>query len=147
MVTTVKQNAKLFAEDHNCDLLLVDGPPGIGCPVISASAGATLALLVAEPGVSGLHDLERIIKTLEQFNVPILICINKANLFPSGVDEIRRLAQTNAYSIAGEVPFDDAIPKAMLAAQPVTLFAPESPSALAIRQIWNNIQRFLFGES
>lgn len=147
LVTTVKQQAKLFAEDHGRELLLVDGPPGIGCPVISASAGADLALLVAEPGVSGLHDLDRIIKTLQQFNIPILICINKADLYPAGAAEIKTLAEEYGYPLAGEIPFDNGIPRSMLAAQPVTRYAPASPAALATSKIWNTIRQMLFGEN
>ena len=146
LVTTVKQQAKLYSEDNACDLLIVDGPPGIGCPVISASAGADLALLVAEPGVSGIHDLERIIKTLQEFNVPILICINKADLYPPGTEEIKILASTYGFPVAGEIPFDDAFPNAIIAMQPVTRFAPNSQASLAIKIIWNTIQQSLFGE-
>ena len=144
LVTTVKQQAKLYAEDHACDLLIVDGPPGIGCPVISASAGADLALLVAEPGVSGIHDLERIIKTLQAFDVHILICINKADLYPPGTEDIKALAKTYQLPVAGEIPFDDAIPNAITDMQPVTCSAPESPATQAIKQIWKNIQQALF---
>jgi MinD superfamily P-loop ATPase len=146
LVTTVKQQAKLYAQDNACDLLIVDGPPGIGCPVISASAGADLALLVAEPGVSGIHDLERIIKTLQEFNVPILICINKADLYLPGTEAIKALAGEYGLPLAGEIPFDKAIPNAIIAMQPVTHYMPESPAAQAIVQIWKNVRQTLFGE-
>jgi MinD superfamily P-loop ATPase len=146
LVTTVKQQAKLYAQDNGCDLLIVDGPPGIGCPVISASAGADLALLVAEPGVSGIHDLDRIIQTLQEFNVPILVCINKADIFTPGTEDIKSLVGKYGLPLAGEIPFDEAIPDSISAMQPVTRFAPESPAAHAIEQIWGTIQRTLFGE-
>ncbi len=139
LVTTVKQNAKLFAEDHQLHLLILDGPPGIGCPVISASAGADLALLVAEPGVSGIHDLQRIIETLQHFKVPALICINKADLYPEGTHQIRELAEESGIAVAGEIPFDRDIPRAMVLAQPVTVFTPDGPAARAIQQIWDII--------
>jgi len=144
LVTTVKQNAKLFAEDNHLPLMIVDGPPGIGCPVISASAGARLALLVAEPGVSGLHDLERIIQTLNHFHIPILICINKADLYPEGTRTITQFAESNGYEIAGYIPFDDAVPQSIVNAQPVSLFAPENQVSLAIGKIWSRIQQTLF---
>ena len=144
LVTTVKQNAKLFAEDNHLPLMIVDGPPGIGCPVISASAGANLALLVAEPGVSGLHDLERIIQTLNYFNIPILICINKADLYPEGTRAITRFAASNGYGIIGNIPFDDAVPQSIVNAQPVSLFAPESQVSLAIERLWSRIQKTLW---
>jgi MinD superfamily P-loop ATPase len=146
LVTTVKQHAKLFAEDHQLPLIIVDGPPGIGCPVISASASADLALLVAEPGVSGIHDLERIIQTLKHFNIPSLICINKANLYPAGAEAIGELAQSHGYTVVGEIPFDDAIPKAIVNAQPVSQFAPKSDAALEIASLWQKVQQALFGK-
>ncbi len=146
LVTTVKQNAKLFAEDHHIPLMIIDGPPGIGCPAISASAGADLALLVAEPGVSGYHDLQRIIKTLEHFNVPAMICINKADLDSKSTREIRQLAKSLNYQLVAEIPFDDAIPKAMVQGLPITEFAPANIAYQKIEQIWQRVQDFLFGE-
>jgi MinD superfamily P-loop ATPase len=143
LVTTVKQNAKLFAEDHRLNLLILDGPPGIGCPVISASAGANLALLVAEPGVSGIHDLKRIIATLQHFNVPALICINKADLYSQGTAEIQTLAKEKGIPVVGEIPFDRDIPRAMVQAQPVTAFAPDGPASKAIRAVWSAIMQNL----
>lgn len=144
LVTTVKQNAKLFAEDHKIPLLIVDGPPGIGCPVISASAGADLALLVAEPGLSGIHDLKRIIQTLAHFQIPALICINKADLSIDSTQAIRNLANQQDIPIVGEIPFDPIVPKSMIQAMPVTRFAPQSEVSHAIHQIWKQIQTHLF---
>lgn len=147
LVTTVKQHAKLFAEDHQLSLIIVDGPPGIGCPVISASAGADLALLVAEPGVSGCHDLRRIIKTLEHFKIPILICINKADISIEGTEAIYDLARDLGHTVIGEIPFDDAVPLAMVNAQPITTFSPDGPAAGAIKSIWLKVAQQLFTES
>lgn len=143
LVTTIKQHAKLYAEDHKLPLMLIDGPPGIGCPVISASAGASLGLLVAEPGVSGLHDLERIIKTLAHFKIPIMICINKADLYPVGTQTIYDLAESLHIHIIGEIPFDNAIPQAMVLGKPITRFAPDSPASIAIQHIWKTIHSVL----
>lgn len=147
LVTTVKQHAKLFAEDHQLSLIIVDGPPGIGCPVISASAGADLALLVAEPGVSGHHDLQRIIKTLEHFKIPILVCINKADISYEGTKAIHALARDLGHCVIGEIPFDDAVPLAMVKAQPITTFSPDGPASGAIKNIWQKVQHQLFNES
>ncbi|QRN84488.1 ATP-binding protein (plasmid) [Chloroflexota bacterium] len=146
LVTLVKQHAKLFAEDNTLPLILVDGPPGIGCPVISAASGANLALLVTEPGLSGVHDLERIAGTLQHFNIPALVVINKADLYPEGTEEIRERAAEYDYPVIGEIPFDPAVPQAMTAAQPITKWAPDSPAAQAIRQVWTVIQQQIFGE-
>jgi MinD superfamily P-loop ATPase len=139
LVTTVKQHAKLYAEDERITLVLLDGPPGIGCPVISASAGADLALLVTEPGLSGQHDLLRVVETLAHFNVPGLVCINKADLYPAGTAAIRKAVMEKGLQIAGEIPFDAQIPRALTATRPITDYAPQSPSARAIRNIWAQI--------
>jgi MinD superfamily P-loop ATPase len=147
LVTMVKQQARLLAEDHQLPLMIVDGPPGIGCPVISASAGADLAILIAEPGMSGLHDLERIIQTLDHFEVPMLIVVNKADIYPKGVEEIKKLAKDNGCMIGDDIPFDDAIPKAMVNAQPVTRMFPDSPASKAIGSICNQMHQILFQES
>lgn len=146
LVTTVKQHAKLFAEDNHLPLVIVDGPPGIGCPVISASAGADLALLVAEPGLSGLHDLKRIIQTLDHFHVPFLICINKADLYPKGTQAILQNAQLREYSIVGTIPFDDAVPASLVNGQPVTQFNPNSIASSAIVEIWEKLEEILFNK-
>ena len=79
LVTLVKQHARLLAMDENRHLVLVDGPPGIGCPVISAASGADLALIVAEPSTAGVHDMRRVLATTGHFGVPSLVCINKTN--------------------------------------------------------------------
>ena len=146
LVTLIKQHAKLYAEDHQLPLMIVDGPPGIGCPVISACSGADLALVVAEPGVSGIHDLERIIQTLVHFKIPVLICLNKANLYAEGTQAIRSFAASNGYQICGEIPFDKVIPRAMVQAKPITEFAPESAVSHAIQDIWSELHQTLFGK-
>jgi MinD superfamily P-loop ATPase len=147
LVTLVKQNAKLDAEDHQTPLILVDGPPGVGCPVISASAGADLALIVTEPGLSGIHDLERIAQTLQHFNIPAVIAVNKADIYPQGTQEIHRKAAAFGYPVIAEIPFDPALPKAMAAGQPVTRHSPSTPAAEAIRRTWKALQTILFQEA
>lgn len=147
LVTLVKQNARLFAEDHQIPLMIVDGPPGIGCPVISASSGADLALLVAEPGVSGLNDLNRIIQTLKHFKVPMLVCVNKADIYPQGTRDILDLSKNEGCLVAEMIPFDDAIPQAMIHARPVTKESPNSPASVAIGSIWQQISTILFNKA
>jgi len=146
LVTLIKQNARLCVEDHHIPLIIVDGPPGIGCPVISASAGADLALLVAEPGVSGEHDLLRIIQTLAHFKIPMLVSINKADIDQQSAEKIANLARQQGCLLGEKIPFDPAIPQAMLQALPVTQSAPNSPAAKAIRILWDQVHEILFGE-
>ncbi len=141
LVTTIKQQARLNAQDNGIPLVIIDGPPGIGCPVISASAGTDLALIITEPGKAGIHDLKRIHETLQHFRIPSLICINKADIYPAGVQEIHDYAAEQDAQVIAEIPFDAAIPNAMVQAQPVTAFAPNSPASHAINELWIDIEQ------
>jgi MinD superfamily P-loop ATPase len=143
LVTLVKQNARLAAEDHNAQLVVIDGPPGIGCPVISACAGTDLGLIVAEPGQAGMHDLKRVLGTLQHFRIPTVICINKADLYPQGTEEIHLFAETQGIEVVGEIPFDERIPLSMLQGVPIQVLFPDSPAARAIHEIWHKIDRKL----
>ena len=144
LVTLVKQQARLWAEETGAPLIVIDGPPGIGCPVISACAGADLGLIVIEPGVAGMHDLQRAFGMLQHFRIPVVICINKADLYPNGTRQIRQYAARQGVAILGEIPFDEHIPQAMLLGLPVTTAFPESPAAQAVVQTWNAIVQRLF---
>ncbi len=135
LVTLVKQHGRLRALDEGRDLLIVDGPPGIGCPVIAASTGADLALLVVEPTVSGIHDLERILATTDHFGVPALVCINKADINPSRADEISAFCAARGIALVGRVPYDTVVTEAMVQGRPVTAFSNGLVSQ-ALRQIW-----------
>ena len=136
LVTLVKQRARLRALDEDRQLVLVDGPPGIGCPVISAASGADLALIVAEPTVAGVHDMKRILQTTEHFRLPALVCINKADIYPLGSKLIEAYCWDNAFEIAGKIPFDEAVTEAMVHGEPVTAYRPDAPASRAIIEVW-----------
>ena len=104
LVTLVKQRARLQALDENRELVIVDGPPGIGCPVISATSGADLALIVAEPTVAGVHDMRRALQTVQHFGVRALVCVNKADIYPDGADEIESFCRDNENPDCGQDP-------------------------------------------
>jgi MinD superfamily P-loop ATPase len=144
LVTLVKQQARLWANDNAYSHLVIDGPPGIGCPVISACAGTDLGLIVTEPGLSGLHDLKRVTGILKHFQIPIVICINKADIYPQGTKQIREFADEQSIEVIGEIPFDEHIPQSMLIGSPITDAFPNSPSALSIRSIWERTFLALF---
>jgi MinD superfamily P-loop ATPase len=139
LVTLIKQNARLAADDHDAQLVVIDGPPGIGCPVISACAGTDLGLIVAEPGQAGMHDLQRVLGTLKHFRIPTVICINKADLYPQGTEEIHNFAETQGIEVVGEIPFDESIPHSMLQGVPIQAVYPESTAAKAIHLIWEKV--------
>ncbi|RLC93648.1 MAG: (4Fe-4S)-binding protein [Chloroflexi bacterium] len=143
LVTLVKQQGRLLAMDTDGELLLVDGPPGIGCPVISASAGADMALHVVEPTVSGVHDLERILGTTDHFGVPSLVAINKADLNVARADEIAAFCAERGVEVAGRIPYDTIVTEAMVQGRPVTDYT-DGPVAEAVRQVWKGIKRYLF---
>jgi MinD superfamily P-loop ATPase len=135
LVSMVKQQARLLAIDTKAALLLVDGPPGIGCPVISASAGADAALLIVEPTVSGVHDLERVLATTAHFNVPAMAIVNKADLNRARADEIATFCAGQGVPLAGRIPYDTVVTEAMVAGQPVTAYADGAVSR-ALRAAW-----------
>jgi MinD superfamily P-loop ATPase len=143
LVTLVKQQARLLALDTGMALVLVDGPPGIGCPVISACAGADVALHVVEPTVSGVHDLERIMSTTDHFGVPSLVVINKADLNPARSREIVTFCRERGVEVVGQVPYDDVVTEAMVQGQPVTGYT-DGPVRGALRDVWTRVRGRLF---
>lgn len=145
LVTLVKQNARLCAMDNDIPILIVDGPPGIGCPVIAASAGSDLALIVAEPTIAGVHDLNRILQTTTHFRIPALVVINKADIFPAGSMHIEAVCGELGIELIGQIPFDPTVSEAMLNGEPVTAYRPEAPSSQALAAIWLNLAARLFG--
>jgi MinD superfamily P-loop ATPase len=139
LVTLVKQHARLHALDHACPLVIVDGPPGVGCPVISAAAGASLALVVTEPTVAGVADLKRILLTTAHFRLPTLVVINKADIYPQGAAEIKAVCEEQNVELVGQIPFDPLVTEAMLNGEPVTAYRPEAPSSQALVAIWQTV--------
>src|SRR4030042_2481081 len=123
LVALVRQRARELAEKQGADYIISDGPPGIGCPVISSLSGANLALLVTEPTLSGIHDLERVIGVCRHFGVPVLVCINKCNINEDNTREIERHCLSQGVEIAGMIPFDNVVTRAMVAGLPVVEYS------------------------
>jgi MinD superfamily P-loop ATPase len=145
LVTLVKQNARLLAMDTDCPLVIVDGPPGIGCPVISAAAGANLALIVTEPSTAGIHDLKRALQTTAHFRIPALVVINKADIYPKGAAQIEVVCSELGVKIVAWIPYDPVVTDAMINGEPVTAYRPKSPASLAITATWQIIVACLNG--
>ena len=139
LVTLVKQQGRLLAMDEDRDLVLVDGPPGISCPVISAAAGADLALIVAEPTAAGIHDMARALAMTEHFGVPSLVCINKADVYPEGTTEIEEFCEQKGLRVVGQLPFDTVVTEAMVQGLPVTAYRPDSPVSQALLAVWEQV--------
>ncbi len=141
LVSLVRQeSAKLAGEEHK-DLIITDGPPGVGCPVIASIGGAAAVLIVTEPTVSGLHDMERVADLAAHFKVPAIACINKSDLNPEQTERIEALAKDKGIEILGRIPFDPVFIKSMVQGQNVIEYSPESEIAGAIRRMWEQIIR------
>jgi len=144
LVTLVKQHARLLALDTGASLLLVDGPPGIGCPVIATCSGAQTALLVTEPTASGVHDLQRILATAERLRVPALVLVNKADLSTAKTQEIEAMCATRGVEVIGHIPFDEQVTRSMVGGQPVTAQA-DSPASVELRRAWERARALCLG--
>jgi MinD superfamily P-loop ATPase len=139
LVTMVRQQARLLAMDEAYHLVLIDGPPGIGCPVISAVSGADMAMIVAEPTAAGVHDMQRVLETTDHFGVQAIVCINKADIYPEGAAQIRTFCEENGIEVIGEVPYDPVVTEAMLQGQSVTAYRLGSPASQALSKIWDKV--------
>jgi len=138
LVTLVRQEAAKLGEKQNLDLILTDGPPGVGCPVIASIGGATAVLIVAEPTISGKHDMQRVVQLAEHFRVPVLMCVNKFDLNPEMTLDIEGFAAQKGISCLGRIAFDPVFTKAMIQAQTIFEYSANSEVGHAIRKIWQN---------
>ena len=136
LVTLVKQNARLHANETNSQMVIVDGPPGIGCPVIAAASGAHLALIVTEPSAAGIHDLVRVLQTTSHFRIPSLVVINKADIYPEGTVQIQVICEELGVNLIGQIPYDLTITEAIINGEPVTAYRPDAPASRMLAEIW-----------
>jgi len=136
LVARVREEARAVAERDGIDLILVDGPPGIGCPVHASLTGCDLAVVATEPTPSGEHDLERVLQLLDHFQVPAAVLINKHDLSPRFTARIEELANTASTQVVGRLPFDPEVPRALAREElPLVVEAVAAPLADA----WTNI--------
>jgi MinD superfamily P-loop ATPase len=143
LVTLVRQNARRMAEDLDYEVILNDGPPGIGCPVIASVGGVDVGLIVVEPTLSGIHDMERALGLLNHFQIPALVCINKYDINRENTAKIIELCQLKDVEVAGKIPFDSIVTKAMVAGKAVVEYSPNSMVSRAIVELWNQIHKQL----
>ncbi len=134
LVAMVREMARELATSRNLELVLIDGSPGIGCPVIASLTGVDLALVVTEPTISGEHDLERILDVTEHFRIKAQVCINKYDLNPDVARRIEDLCAERRAEVAGKLPFDPAVVEAMVLGKPVVELG--GPAAEGIKDLW-----------
>ncbi len=142
LVATVRQQAKGIAEKTGLDYTITDGPPGIGCPVISSLSGASLALLVTEPTLSGIHDLERVLGVCRHFNVRPLVCINKYDINEGNTRQIENYCLGQGVEVASRIPFDNIFTEAMVHGLPVVEYAHNGVSR-QIETLWKLVLKSL----
>jgi MinD superfamily P-loop ATPase len=138
LVTLLRQKAKEKAGKENLELILSDGPPGIGCPVISAVGGTQLAVIVTEPTPSGRHDLERVIGLCKHFRTPAGVIINKFDLNLDNTRQIESWCKENGLPVFARLPHDESFTRAMVKGQVITEYQ-ENDLTDEIRQAWRNI--------
>jgi MinD superfamily P-loop ATPase len=138
LVATVRQQAKKIAEKEGKDLVICDGPPGIGCPVISSLSGASLALLVTEPTLSGMHDLDRVLDVCKHFGIRAMVCINKYDLNGKNSEQIESQCLKRGVEIAGKVPFDNIVTESIVLGVPVVEHY-SGKVAQEIKSIWRTL--------
>ena len=143
LVTLVRQNAQQIADRAKYELILNDGPPGIGCPVIAALGGVDEGLIVVEPSYSSIHDMERALALLNHFEISSLICINKYDINRDNTSSIISVCEANDVKVVGKIPFDPVVTKAMVAGQPIVEYAPDSSISKAITEVWTQTLEYM----
>ena len=142
LVTVVRNNVKTLAEEKKKDMILIDGPPGIGCPVIASISGVDLVLIVTEPTLSAIHDLKRILGLTNHFGIPALVCINKYSINEGNVKKIEQYCLINDVSIVGKLPYDSIVTEAMIHEKTVVEFSNGFFSK-KVKEMWGKIMKNL----
>lgn len=142
LVARVKEVSRKKAKEDGTSLMLVDGSPGIGCPVVSSLSGANLVVMVTEPSVSGLHDLERIAGLVKNFNIPATCIINKADLNPELTQKIKLFLEQEGILLVGEIPYNLKFSDAMVAGKTIVEFDPNDLGE-KMKLIWQKINQVI----
>ncbi|MCD6550907.1 ATP-binding protein [Thermotoga sp.] len=141
LVAEVRKTALKF-EESGKQLVIIDGAPGIGCPATSSIVGVSYVVIVTEPTVSGLHDLQRIVETVRHYRRNFGVVINKSTINPEKRDEILRYAEKEGIVILGEIPFDPTVNTATINGKSILEY-PESPAARSIVRIYEKLKEIL----
>jgi MinD superfamily P-loop ATPase len=140
LVAKVKNEAKRIAEETGKQFIVVDGSPGIGCPVVSSLSGADFVVLVTEPTVSGLHDLKRVYELVKKFNIPAGCIINKADLNPSVARQIKGFLREESIIHISNLPYDETFTKAMTNGQTIVEYDDANLKNIVVNS-WKKIKK------
>ena len=144
LVTLVRNRARDLAQEQGRDLVIIDGPPGIGCPVIASISGVRLALVVTEPSLSGLHDMERVLDVIRHFGAVPAVCINRYDLHLDTSEIIERRCDSLGIPVLGRIPYDRAVVDALVQGIPVVEYSGAGVTG-TIREIWERMCQMLRG--
>jgi MinD superfamily P-loop ATPase len=143
LVTLVRQNAKILAKRENRDLIIIDGSPGIGCPVIASITGVDAALVVTEPTMSGIHDLERVLQLLGHFHVTPFVCVNMYDINVANTERIVGFCRENGVEVVGRIPFSHKVTEAMVNGKTIVEYSPRSVVTDEIVAAWQKVSTAL----
>ena len=144
LVSDVKKRMKNAVDDKTEKLAIIDGSPGIGCPVIASMSGVDIVLVVAEPSAAGMSDMERVILTAKKFGVRVAVCVNKADTNPDKTEQIREYCENEELFFAGTIPYDKKAVEAINNGK--TIVDIDCPSGEAVRSIYNKVIREIVPE-
>lgn len=142
LTTLVRRRASEVAEAEALERIIIDGPPGIGCPAIAATRGTDMVLVVTEPTPSGIHDLQRALAMVRHFAVPVAVAVNKADINPTNTHRILQLCQSASVPVVGVLPYDEAATAAMIAGRTVPEYRADR-LAHQIREMWSQLIQIL----
>jgi len=142
LVSVVRQKAKEIAEKNKNDMVIIDGPPGIGCPVIASITGANMILVVTEPTLSGLHDMERVLDTAKHFSIPAMVCVNKYDINIDNTEKIERKCKERDVQVVGHLPYDKLVTAAMIQKKSVAEYDCGEVSR-EVKKMWNKVSSIL----
>jgi MinD superfamily P-loop ATPase len=145
LVSAIRQQLVQEASD-DVDLAIIDGSPGIGCPVIASITGVDLVLLVAEPTVSGIHDMKRILQTANHFDADCIVCINKFDVNLENTEQIEAYCESLQIPVVGLIPFDKTVVQAVNRCESIAQY-PDSPAGKALKAIWETIDNLYLRDS
>jgi MinD superfamily P-loop ATPase len=143
LVAEIRRLARESAREQKMELILTDGPPGIGCPVISSVSGADLVVAITEPTLSGWHDLERLLELIGQFQTPVKVIIDKYDLNEKMSFRIEEKLRRANMEIVGKIPYDSTMISSLVEGRTIREYEPAGPLAETIETIWHNIYRGL----
>jgi len=142
LVALVRQEARKLAQEQGLGYILSDGPPGIGCPVISSLSGANLVLAVTEPTLSGMHDLDRVLGVCQHFGIPALVCINKYDINEENTSNIEKFCEAMGVEVISKLPFDNVVTEALVKGLPVVEYC-ENGITREIENLWKRLSAAL----